>query len=229
MKKYIDLHITADPKLWNLIINHASELGFDAIGLTGWYLSENRAIDVISRIDLTPRNQEQLNIQLMNARRIYEIISVICLSKNIARQASKDSRVDIIKFPKEPNVRKKVWLDNHQANLMRDSGSGYEIDVNELLSHEMLTIEHRLRQLNRELHMAIKYDLPIIASSGAPDFKMMREPKAIISLLRLLDMNENGAFQMVSNNPLSMIQKNRKKLSKSYVAQGVWFDRQTTS
>jgi RNase P/RNase MRP subunit p30 len=221
MRKFIDLHIIPNPNYINNIMKHAVRLGFNIIGVT---TSKPKVcnIDIATRLDISPQNQEQLNTKLKISRRSYEVISVICQNKRIARQAAKDNRVDIIKFPKNQEKRWAVWLDHHQANLMTDSGCCYEIDVKDLLIHDNSIIENRLRRITREVQVASKFDIPIIASSGARTSLEMREPRAIASILTLLGISEDDAMLMVSENPWSIISRNRARLSQSYIIPGVW-------
>ena len=223
MRKFVDLHIIPGASNVDSMLNQAVKLGFSAIGVSGTKPKVDN-IDTVSRLDITPKNQEQLNNMLRNSRRKFEVISVICQNKNVARQAAKDNRVDIIKFPLDQNKRRAVWLDHHQANLMKESGCSYEIDIRDLLIHDASTMENRLRRISRETHIASKADIPIIASSGAHKALEMREPKAIASILNLIEVDYEEALNMVSENPYSIIIKNRSKLSKSYIMPGVWLN-----
>ena len=223
MRKFVDLHIIPGASKVDSMLNQAVKLGFSAIGVSGPKPKADN-IDTVSRLDITPKNQEQLNNMLRNSRRKFEVISVICQNKNVARQAAKDNRVDIIKFPLDQKKRRSVWLDHHQANLMKESGCSYEIDIRDLLIHDASTMENRLRRISRETHIASKADIPIIASSGAHKALEMREPKAIASILNLIEVDYEEALNMVSENPYSIIIKNRSKLSKSYIMPGVWLN-----
>ena len=60
---------------------------------------QNRGLDLASRVDLRPRSQNELVGLLRRLRRRFEIICVLCESKEVARQAAKDRRVDLLNFP----------------------------------------------------------------------------------------------------------------------------------
>ncbi|MCW4049600.1 MAG: RNase P subunit p30 family protein [Candidatus Bathyarchaeota archaeon] len=220
--KYMDLHIQPDEENKRQMLSHAVTLGLDAVGIPiDRSMKEEHNIDIVSRLDIAPKNQQQLSGLLKKNRRRYEVISVLCLSKNVARQAAKDHRVDILRYP-DDSRRKHAWMDRHQATLAKDSGCSYEVDIKELLVEDARILRHKIIQLRKETSIALKHDIPVIASSGATDWLGMREPKAVAALMSLLDVDEEKTLEMVSRNPCALVERNRDKLSDSYVLPGVW-------
>jgi RNase P/RNase MRP subunit p30 len=145
---------------------------------------------------------------------------VTCNTKNIARDAARDTRVDIIRFPTD-NRRRTVWMDRQQATLAAEYGCHYEIETAELLAQDPAVLSETLRILRRELKNANKNDVPIILSSGAPDIYGLRAPRDMASLMELLDVDEVEALDMVSANPWAIVEGNRDKLSGRSVLPGV--------
>ncbi|HJX02615.1 MAG TPA: RNase P subunit p30 family protein, partial [Candidatus Bathyarchaeia archaeon] len=113
-RQYADLHLTTnirDSQQVSVIINKAAQLGYNLIALlfppntTQEELKQIQTackeakLDLATRIDLKPRTPNDLTFNLRKFRRRFEIIAVLCESKNVARQAAKDHRVDLISFP----------------------------------------------------------------------------------------------------------------------------------
>lgn len=192
-------------------------LGYTDVGLDKAIKDDS----VVKRLDLDPRNQNQLNQSLRSNRRRTEIIVVNCRSKAVARQAGRDNRVDLVTYPLTDK-----WKDNHldrqQAGLMRDSGAGYLINASELLSSDAYILRKRIEFIKRNLENASKKGLPIVVSSFASNHLELRDPYGLASLLSLLDVDEEYAVDMVSSIPYRLVEANREKLKDSYIQDGVW-------
>jgi RNase P/RNase MRP subunit p30 len=50
---------------------------------------------------------------------------------------------------------------------------------------------------------------------------LMRKPKELAALAFLFNLDETSAIKAVSENPLSIVKRNREKLSPEFVAPGV--------
>jgi len=110
MRRFIDLQILPDRGKTADLLSHAMQLGYSSVGCVGDKPSD-APIDIVSRLDIAPRSQQDLGRALNRSRLKHEVISVLCLSKGVARQAAKDPRVDLLRFPGNPSRRKNVWLD----------------------------------------------------------------------------------------------------------------------
>lgn len=201
------------------MVSAAKSLGYFTIGLVEE--TETTSIDVASRLDLDPRNPNELLQSLRKNRWKTEVITVNCRTKQAARQAGKDRRVDLITYPVLDR-----WKDNHldrqQAGLMRDSGTGYLIDVSQLLLSEPRLLRKRIEYIKRNKDNAVKRGVPVVASSFASTVWGLRDPYGLAALLSLLDVDEDHALDMVSTNPYRIVELNRAKLKDSYIVQGVW-------
>ena len=78
--------------------------------------------------------------------------------------------------------------------------------------------------LKRNKDNAVKRGVTVVASSCATDTWGLRDPYGLAALLSLLDVDEDHALDMVSNNPYELVEKNRVKLKDSYILEGVWVD-----
>ena len=97
MRKFVDLHIVPrDRDTSESMLQQASRLGFTCVGLTpddgdvdpNIVKHAGDSLDIARRIDLRPRNPNELTSSLRRIRRRFEIVAVVCSSKPIARQAA---------------------------------------------------------------------------------------------------------------------------------------------
>ena len=233
-KTYADLHLRINLKeseKVSRIITKASRLGYHltAIPFTQNTTEEeiqtlkntcNEAnIDLSSRVDLKPRTPKELTYYLRRLRRKFEIISVICETKEVARQAAKDRRVDLLNFPSFDFRRR--FFDRAEAELAHKSVAALEIDINPLLTLEGPARVRLLSSLRRETATAQKFGVPIVISSGISDEILMRKPRELAALASLFGLNETSGIEAVSKNPLAIVKRNREKLSPKFVAPGI--------
>jgi len=233
-KAYADLHLLPNPRdleQVSRIANKASRLGYTIIGVTFPQnfpseeiqkikgICQEIKVDIVSRVDLKPRNPKELIRDLRSLRRKFELIAVLCESKSVARQAAKDRRVDLLNFP-STDFRKR-FFDKAEAELASSALASLEIDVKPLLTLEGLARIRLIHNLRREAMIAQKYDIPIVISSGVADERLMRKPREQASLAFLFDLDEATAIKAVSKNPTAIVKRNREKLSPSFVAPGI--------
>lgn len=235
MRRFIDLHLKPEFKVKGnaeTLLARASNLGYRCVGvslpLDGYRkilsaLKERCSdldLDFVSRIDLQPPNSRALLNALRRVRRTFEIVAVTCLSKPVARQAAKDRRVDLLNFPSYDPRRR--FFDKAEAELTSNSFASLEIDMSPLLTLHDHQLARFLSTLRREVRIAREFDVKVIISSGAQNTFLMRQPRDYVSLARLFDLDKDSALDTLSENPKSIIERNRRKLSPNYVAPGVY-------
>jgi RNase P/RNase MRP subunit p30 len=231
---YADLHLrpsSKDPEQVSQIISKASRLGYSLISLTfPSNLAEEEAqrladiskeakIDLASRVDLKPRTPKELIHGLRKLRRRFEIVAVVCESKNVARQAAKDRRVDLLNFPSLDFHSR--FFDKAEAELASNGLASLEIEIKPLLTLEGPVRIRLLSNLRREAAIAKKSHVPIVISSGVSDKILMRKPRELAALASLFDLDEASAIEAVSKNPATIVKRNRDKLSSRFVAPGI--------
>jgi RNase P/RNase MRP subunit p30 len=231
---FADLHLRLHTKdLINVerIITKVSELGYDLIAVPFTFetqekeiinfrkICDNVKIDFSSRVDLIPKSRNQLMFLLRKLRRKFEIVCVVCENKEIARQAAKDRRVDLINFA-SLNYRNR-FFDWAEAELAHNSLAALEIDFKPLLMLEGPARVRVLSTLRREISIAKEFHVPIVVSSGVEKEMLLRKPREIAAFVSLLDLNENQALDAVSTNPAAIVLRNREKLSHGFVAPGI--------
>jgi RNase P/RNase MRP subunit p30 len=234
MKKFYDLHLSVpldDSESTEKMVRKAKTLGYAGLGISfspsvpGETLSKLRqlckdvGIDLVTRVDLKPKSSKELLLQLRRYRRRFEIISIACWHKPVARQAAKDRRVDLISFSSLDFRRR--FFDSAEAELSANALAALEIDMSPLLlttSYERIRL---LSYLQRETALARKFSIPVVLSSGASNEFFMRGPRDLAALACLFDVRSDVALKYLSENPLKIVTRNRTKLSSSYIAPGL--------
>ncbi|TRO49043.1 hypothetical protein E2P65_01825 [Candidatus Bathyarchaeota archaeon] len=230
MRKFFDLHVVpGDGGASESMLQEASRLGFRGVGLT---LDDRISapqnaepgedgLDIVRRIDLRPRNPNELTSSLRRIRRRFEVVAVVCRSKPVARQAARDNRVDILNFPTQVQSRRRVMFDRQEASLASGANCAYEINLSDLLNKGGNVASRLLSMMAVEVENARRHDVPVLVSSGADEPLMMRGPRELAASMQLLGIGEEESLDMVSDVPLKLVERNRSKLEPGYVSPGV--------
>ena len=228
MRKFIDLHLRPIDS-GRTMIQEATRLGYTSAGIA--HGSGDRdaprgrlgvdGVDVVRRIDLRPRNANELTTSLRRIRRRFEVIAVECFSKPVARQAAKDNRVDILNFPTRIQGRRRVRFDRQEASLASGANCAYEINLSDLLNKGARVASRLISMMTVEVENAMRHDVPVVVSSGADEPLLMRGPRELAASMQLLGIGEEESLDMVSDVPFSIVERNRGKLEPGYVSPGV--------
>jgi len=235
MRKFVDLHLR--PSINNFgqvekMVKQFSDLGYRSVGIPLPHnikrekirqlknICENVGVDLVTRIDFVPKTSNELLRNLRRFRRKFEIISVTCNSKSVARQAAKDRRVDLLAF--STGFPCKRFFDNAEAELASKAEGALEIDMASLLFLSGFPRIRLLSSLRKEVAIAERFKVPIVISSGATDVSLLRGPYDYAALATLFDLAMSFALRGLSENPLGIVERNRKKLSSGYVAPGLF-------
>jgi len=234
MKRFADLHLRVpleDQTRTESMIQKASELGYTMVaiplplqpakGLISQLkqVCNDTKVDLVTRVNLSPRNPNELLHSLRRYRRKFEVIAVRCHTKDVARQAAKDRRVDLLQFS-VTNLRKR-FFDQAEAELASQALSSLEIELAPILQLTSFSRIRLLSRLRKEAATAEKFRVPITLSSGATDEKLMRGPRDYSALTTLFDLPMSSALKALSENPRVMVARNREKLSADFVAPGI--------
>ncbi len=234
MKYFSDLQLRVpleDPLQTEKMVQNAATLGYQRVGIpvpvnfTSQQISKlkntccDANVDFVSRINLHPRNSNSLLKDLRKFRKKFELISVRCNTKDVARQAAKDRRVDLLQFS-TTNMRQR-FFDNQEAELASTALSALEIELVPILQIMPSSRIYLLSRLRKEILIAKRAKVPIVLSSGATTELMMRRPYDSAAITTLFDMPLESALKALSLDPLEIVQRNRNKLSPTYVAPGI--------
>ncbi len=211
-RPFVDLHLRINPKdqpVAQRLITKAAQMGYRTIsvpftnGINETEVAELKTaciqagIDFALRADFKPRTQEDLMRFLRKFRRSFEIICVVCDTKEVARQAAKDRRVDLLNFPSLDYHKR--FFDRAEAELASCSLAALEVDIKPLLVMEGPARVRLLSSLRREVAIALEFHVPIIVSSGVGEEILMRLPRDLASLGYFFGLNEVGGFECSFN------------------------------
>jgi len=233
-RAFSDLHLRVNPKdagATQKIVSRAARFGYSQISIpfTSGLSEEESArlkamcseagLDFVARADFSPRSENDLTRFLRKFRRRFEVICITCDSKEVARQAAKDRRVDLLNFPSLDYHKR--FFDRAEAELASCGLAALEVDVKSLLILEGPTRVRLLTSLRREVAIAREFKVPVVVSSGVSEERFMRVPRDLASLAFLFGLDETQALDSTSTIPGSMVLRNREKLSNRFVAPGI--------
>jgi len=170
-------------------------------------------IDVAKRLNLKPKSRNDLLRNLRRHRNAYEIIAVQCDSFSVSQVAVRDRRVDIVHFPKTGRANA------FRSRLARTCRAALEIDISELISNTDSPLT--LSGLRRDIETAVEASVPVVGSTGASKPLDLRSPRDIAAILSVIGVPLNNALDAISTIPVSIVEKNRLKLSEPRLEQGV--------
>jgi RNase P/RNase MRP subunit p30 len=232
--KFSDLRLCVpvrDMEQVKKMIAKSSELGYDQIGVplplsmreesVGQLrqISEDYGLDFVTRLDIVAKSSSELLGSLRRFRRRFEVLSVSCNSKQLARLAARDRRVDLLRFPSLES--RKLFFDWAEAELASKSSAAFEIDATRLLGAEGFTHAGLFSRLRKEVSTAKSFGVPMVISSGATEPLLLRKPHDYASLALLFDMSLSLALEAMSKHPLDIVERNRQKQSSRYVSPGI--------
>ena len=235
MTRFIDLHLCvpfSNIEKQKRMLVKASELGYRLVGIP---IPSNASsndvknlskicreigLDFVTRVDLDPKNPGELLKDLRRLRRSFEIVSVLCASKPVARQAAKDHRVDLLSFP--ATKTRDRFFDSAEAELASESSASLEIDLAPIISLKGFSRTRLISILIRELVIAKSFHVPIVISSGANKEFLLRSPQDYAALTLLFDLDSSLALSGLSEVPLTIVERNTQKLSTGFVMPGLW-------
>ena len=222
--RFIDLQIDPSPPDLEEIMNFASELGYADLGLVlnrspneemrlHMRNADRYHINLVSRLNLFPKDPKDLLNLLKRYRLKYEIIAVTCESFKVAKQAARDRRVDLLNFP----VSARPYFDQSTAQLASASNAALEITLSELVLNEGMQRVMAMNKILKEIQTARNFKIPVVVSSGARNLYHLRGPSEVIALGSIIGLTRKEATEAISNTPLRTIERNKKKLSPDYV------------
>ncbi len=233
-RTFADLHICLNPRdaaNAQKVLTKAASLGYNLVSVPLAPQTQKEEtvklneicndlrIDFASRVDIAPKTRGQLMHLLRKLRRKFEVVAVVSENKEVARQAAKDRRVDLLSFV-STDFRQR-FFDWAEAELASSSLAALEVDVKPLLLFEDSARIRLLAILRREISIAGEYSVPVVFSSGADNEFLLRKPREISAFVSLIGLDESSALAALSSNPSEIVARNRKKLSHDFVAPGI--------
>lgn len=233
-RTYVDLHLCPpieQTERVKALLEKSAEMGYSAVGIAfPVEVGENHidevkkicgglGLDLVTRVDLAPKSAGDLLATLKRVRRKFEVIAVYCNSKEVAIQAAKDRRVDLLLFLSDP---RRHFFSASEAKLASEKNACLEISLSQLIFSEGPFRIRLMSMLRRDVAVARKFGVPIVLSSGANEPYMLRRPLDYASLGYLIGLDMEAANKALSETPRSIVERNRRKLSPNYVCPGVY-------
>jgi RNase P/RNase MRP subunit p30 len=233
-RTFADLHLRVNPndqQATQRILDKAARFGYHYVSVpfvskvihdqvfTLKEMCAKAGLDAVLRADFKARTPDDLTHFLRKFRRQFEVICIVCETKEVARQAAKDRRVDLINFPSLDYHKR--FFDRAEAELASGCLAALEVDVKSLLILEGPPRVRLLANLRREVAIAQEFHVPLVISSGVSEERLMRKPRDLACLAYLFGLGESEALDAVSTNPAAIITRNREKLGGKFVAPGI--------
>lgn len=227
-RSFVDLWIRPkDVNEAKAMAKRGAELGYNLLAIEAWHgvkseekeevrrFSRDLGIDVAFKVVIEASKRKALLKALRDVRRKFEIVTVICKSREASMVAARDRRVDTLCL----EMANRLILDRHMASIFTNA---LEIPIgNIIFSHNR---DHALSFYYQLVKSAIRFRLSLVTSSSALNPQEMRPPKQMASIVYLLGASKEVATDSVSLKPANIISTNRFKLSDRYVEEGVWIE-----
>ncbi len=231
--RFVDLHLRPPIDQIDkvqMLIEKSAELGYSMVGLTfptdvkREHIAHIRkacmdlGLDLVTRVDLTPKNSRELLSALNKVRRKFEVVAVNCQNKEVYIQAAKDRRVDLISSLGD---YRRHFFGVSEARLASEKSAALEINLTPLLYLGGFRRIQFMSILRREISSASRFNVPIVLSSGADNPRLLRKPDDYVFLAYLIGFDPHAAKLALSTNPRSIVERNRSKMSPNYICPGV--------
>ncbi|MCS7105196.1 MAG: RNase P subunit p30 family protein [Thermofilaceae archaeon] len=176
-------------------------------------------VDVVTRLAIDTHVETGFLKRLLQKwRRRVEIISVHALSRELTALACRDTRIDIVTLVPGARVFKgDIWY-------MKEYGKRLELLLNPLQEADIVSRSKALAYYSTIINLVDKkseLQQSLIFSSGAMNICQLRDPRALVSLLKFLGLSTNASLDTVSTNVLKLVSECRDKLSGIVPVRGV--------
>jgi RNase P/RNase MRP subunit p30 len=205
----------------NSFSDMATKLGLSGFAVVGPFaepfsqISENMM--VYSRALLHGNSINSVRKQIDKIRRKSMIVSAPLKSIEITNWAAEDNRVDLLTVDPSQENR----LRDTTAHLASVSNTMLEIQIAPLLKSSGLNRSKILKSYREAVSTARDGGMDIVLTSGACNPMGLRSSVAMVHIGILLGMDRDYADNSVTNLPLSIIERNMRKLQPGFVSSGV--------
>lgn len=226
MRRFADLHLIPplqDADAIERMAELATEMGFSLVGLTfdsnsptrtkleSIQAFKQRGIDTVSRVDLHSKHRNELLESLRKVRPSFDLVAVECSTKQVTTTAFRDRRVDILFFRLD-------YLRITQSLLTpRNLGKVFEFNVADILGDDTAS----LRRASGLLSYIKNGKLPMIISSGAVNWHLMRAPRDMAAVASMIGIDLDQAINAVSRSPFCLASRSLRRRDPSYISEGV--------
>ncbi|KYK35676.1 MAG: hypothetical protein AYK18_02825 [Theionarchaea archaeon DG-70] len=179
-------------------------------------VSEKMGIAIL--IGFEAETAEELK-KLVGVRREYDVLLVKGYDLDLNRKAVQTKEVDILTHP-EFN-RKDSGFNHVMARLASKNNVAIEINFREILTSSKNTRSYICHNIRENIRLCKKFKVPLIISSGAVSHWQLKDPKILMSMGCLLDLELNEAKKALSETPMNIIKMIKERQSKEWIRPGV--------
>jgi len=193
-------------------------VGFATVGLQSEPLKvTTEDLQVCNRVILHGKSINSVRKQIEKSRRKSMIVSVPLRSIEIANWAAEDKRVDLLTVDPTKDNR----LRDTTARLASKANTYLEIQIAPLLKSSGLNRSKILKFYRESVSTATDAGMKVVLTSGAIHPIGLRSSVAMAHIGILLGMDRSYADDAVGSLPMSIIERNMKKLQPGFVNSGV--------
>ncbi len=199
----------------------ARKLGLSGIAISSsnndsyWSLSND--LMVYRRVNLHGKGINSVRKQIDKIRRKAMIVSIDLKSIDITNWAIEDNRIDLLTVDPTDENR----LRSSTARLASISNACLEIQIAPLLKTSGLNRSKILKSYREAVSTARDAGMDVIITSGATHPLGLRSPATLAHIGILLGMDQAYAQSSARAIPMSIIERNMKKLQPEFVSNGI--------
>ncbi len=211
--------------------NRAKLLGYKGICVTEYFQNKDhmeelkKKCEKISKevgieifVGFQIRDTKELS-KLVSLRREYDVLLVKGGDIELNRKAVETPEVDILLHPEFE--RRDSGFNQTMAKLAKENNVAVEVNFREILLSSKNTRSHIIHNISENVKLCKKNHVPIVICSGAVSHLQMKDPKVLISMGTLFELNLKEAKKCVSEIPESIIQMIRERQNNNWIGPGV--------
>ncbi len=206
LKKKIDFYMNLNVD--NLILEPQKNLNQFTLNLKEKIRAKTN-INIFYRFNLQINDVNEFKKQIKRFNKFPEILSIESLNKDVLILAARDSRVDIVSFSDQNNLK---TLTPGIVSLIKQNGSFIEFSLSPLMIKNKSKQSKNFRSLYRALQLVMKLKPNCIISGNFKNLFDFRHPRALISICNtLLDIPLDEAKRFFKENPRKLLRRVHQK------------------
>gem|GEM_PF-396170 len=160
------------------------------------------------------------------SRKVLKDADIVLVDTCENNNAPKTWEVDVLCRPEHSARRdfmdqKDSGIDHVMAKLMAERCIGMEINFADILNSSGVKRAMIMGRMRQNVHLARKYDAPVIITSNARNQWEMRAPGELVAIGKALGMTDREAKNALSKNPRKIIKKADDRKNPDVIMRGL--------
>ncbi|MEA1925080.1 MAG: RNase P subunit p30 family protein [Candidatus Altiarchaeota archaeon] len=230
MHKYCNLHVGWSRE-YGEKLDRLESLGWDCVCFTkelgsGFrdFLGEVEALRADSSLELYTGALVNKPVR-RNARKALDNADLVFVEGQ-AREASECWEVDVISRPEKEAERdfmkqRDSGVDHIIAKNTSERFIALELNFSDILHSKGRARATLLGRIRQNIKVALKYNTPLVFTTGSDKPSDLRSPREMVSLARVLGLSEEAAKATLLSTPYRLIQKSRKRRDPNTILKGL--------